>query len=355
MDCHTSHLISLFPAARLKSRLAKKTLAVLQNKTLNMQTLAGMAVDKGPDNDRNRSRVCQELCLVKFEMTHNAARTAAGPKHSKLQRRVAPVSTVKRGAPTLNGDAATAQAGRIRPQLDRLPVIPRALLVVAYALRDVACNGRAPCSSGRYPDPEWREALDLVPFSRHALHVRLDAALVANLLTRSHETGFSLAQRCGVRCTSQYGCGTYVDTRSGLEGHASEKRVHCRAPSRASMCCYARRASLATKGSRRPPGHVRLRACARHCRRSKTQQGLQGWRYGEHKLRGKPIQGALLEVQFSRRNGGEMQRHLSPLLFCRLGPQWNVRMTCGTNCVLVVRGPAHHSLDGHQQRMSESG
>jgi len=65
-------------------------------------------------------------------------------------------------AATLNGDAATAQAGRIRPQLDRLPVIPRALLVVAYALRDVACNGRAPCCSGRYPDPELREALDRV-------------------------------------------------------------------------------------------------------------------------------------------------------------------------------------------------
>ncbi|WP_233872440.1 hypothetical protein [Paraburkholderia adhaesiva] len=105
---------------------------------------------------------------------------------------------------TLTGDAATAQAGRIRRQLDRLAPVPRALLVVAYAPRDVACNCRAPCCSGRYPNPEWRDALDLVVahtaplMAGHAPNVRLRAALVANLLTRTHETAVSLAQRCGV-------------------------------------------------------------------------------------------------------------------------------------------------------------
>ncbi|WP_198362680.1 hypothetical protein [Burkholderia ubonensis] len=55
---------------------------------------------------------------------------------------------------TLTGTDATAQAGRIRRQLDRLPPVPRALLVVAYAPREIACSCRAPCCSGRYPNPE---------------------------------------------------------------------------------------------------------------------------------------------------------------------------------------------------------
>ncbi|WP_051390800.1 hypothetical protein [Paraburkholderia mimosarum] len=108
------------------------------------------------------------------------------------------------GAATLTGEDATAQAGRIRRQLDRLPAIPRALLVVAYAPRDLACNCRAPCCAGRYPNPEWREALDLVVvhtaplLAGHAPNIRLRVALVANLLTRTHETAVGLAQRCGV-------------------------------------------------------------------------------------------------------------------------------------------------------------
>ncbi|WP_233869616.1 hypothetical protein [Paraburkholderia adhaesiva] len=107
-------------------------------------------------------------------------------------------------AATLSGDAATAQAGRIRRQLDRLSPVPRALLVVAYAPRDIVCNCRAPCCSGRYPNPEWRNALDLVVVHTGPLltgcvpNVRLRTALVANLLTRTHETAVSLAQRCGV-------------------------------------------------------------------------------------------------------------------------------------------------------------
>jgi len=99
---------------------------------------------------------------------------------------------------TLTGDAATAQAGCIRRRLDRLAPVPRALLVVAYAPRDVACNCRAPCCAGRYPNPEWREALDLVVahtaplLAGHAPNVRLRAALVANLWIDLHvEQGFT--------------------------------------------------------------------------------------------------------------------------------------------------------------------
>ncbi|MFP4891244.1 hypothetical protein [Paraburkholderia sp. EG304] len=108
------------------------------------------------------------------------------------------------GPATLTGDAATAQAGRIRRQLDRLPAIPRAILVVAYAPRDLACHCRAPCCTGRYPNPEWRDALDVVVIhtgpllAGHAPNIRLRMALVANILTRTHETAVSLAQRCGV-------------------------------------------------------------------------------------------------------------------------------------------------------------
>ncbi|MFP4895793.1 hypothetical protein [Paraburkholderia sp. EG304] len=108
------------------------------------------------------------------------------------------------GAAILTGDEATAQAGRIRRQLDRLAPVPRALIVVAHAPRDLACNCRAPCCAGRYPNPEWREALDVVLAHSapllvgHASNIRLRTVLVANLLTRTHETAVSVAQRCGV-------------------------------------------------------------------------------------------------------------------------------------------------------------
>ncbi|WP_175950360.1 hypothetical protein [Burkholderia sp. BCC0405] len=102
------------------------------------------------------------------------------------------------------GQDATAQAGRIRRQLDRLPRIPRALLVVAYAPRDISCACRAPCCSGHFPNPEWQDALTtLVAHTRpllpgHTPNPRLRGALIANLLTHTHETAVSVAQRCGV-------------------------------------------------------------------------------------------------------------------------------------------------------------
>jgi hypothetical protein len=107
-------------------------------------------------------------------------------------------------AGTLAGDDATAQAGRIRRQLDRLAPVPRALLVVSYAPRDLVCSCRSPCCAGRFPNPEWRDALETVvahtapTLAGHAANIRLRTALVANLLTHTHETAVSLAQRCGV-------------------------------------------------------------------------------------------------------------------------------------------------------------
>jgi hypothetical protein len=85
-----------------------------------------------------------------------------------------------------------------------LAPVPRALLAVAYAPRDIACNCRSPCCAGRYPNPEWRDALNVVMahtaplLTGHAPNVRLRAALVTYLLTRTRETAVSLAQRCGV-------------------------------------------------------------------------------------------------------------------------------------------------------------
>ena len=123
-------------------------------------------------------------------------------RHAVERGGVCSLGVLHQGVPsaaTLTGDASTAQAGRIRRQLDRMSPVPRALLVVAYAPRDVVCNCRAPCCSGRYPNPEWRDALDAVVAHTapllvgHAPNVRLRAALVANLLTRTHETAVSLS------------------------------------------------------------------------------------------------------------------------------------------------------------------
>jgi hypothetical protein len=117
------------------------------------------------------------------------------------------LGTLHQGIPsiaTLMGDDASIQAARIRRQLERLPVVSRALLIVAYAPRDVDCNCRAACCAGRYPNPEWREALDVVLIHTapllvgHAPNIRLRSAIVANLLTHTRETAVGLAARCGV-------------------------------------------------------------------------------------------------------------------------------------------------------------
>jgi hypothetical protein len=111
------------------------------------------------------------------------------------------------GAPCLSvlGDEyAAAQAGRIRRQLDRLQPVPRALLLVAYAPRDVVCACGSRCCAGHYPNPEWQEALGVVLEHTAPLlaskvpNRRLRETLIANLLRHTHETHVALAQRCGV-------------------------------------------------------------------------------------------------------------------------------------------------------------
>jgi hypothetical protein len=128
-------------------------------------------------------------------------------RHCVERGGVSSLAVLHQGVPsiaTLAGDAATVQAARIRRQLERLPVVPRSLLIVAYAPRDLDCSCRAPCCSGRYPNTEWREALDVVLLhtapllAGHAPNIRLRTALVANLLTHTRETAVSLAARCGV-------------------------------------------------------------------------------------------------------------------------------------------------------------
>lgn len=133
--------------------------------------------------------------------TGTAAALRAALRHCVERGATSALGVLHQGVPapsTLIGTDATAQAGRIRRHLDRLQPVPRALLVVAYAPRDVTCNCRAPCCSGRYDNPEWRNALELVVahtaplLAGHAPNVRLRTALVSNLLTRTHETAVSV-------------------------------------------------------------------------------------------------------------------------------------------------------------------
>ncbi|KDR31544.1 hypothetical protein BG60_29035 [Caballeronia zhejiangensis] len=111
------------------------------------------------------------------------------------------------GAPSpvaLAGSDGTAQAARIRRQLERLDALPRDLLVVAYAPRDIVCVCGSPCCAGRYANPEWKDALNAVLvhveplLSGHMANYRLRSTLAANALTRTKETAVAIAARCGV-------------------------------------------------------------------------------------------------------------------------------------------------------------
>ncbi|WP_322031212.1 hypothetical protein [Paraburkholderia sp. J76] len=62
-------------------------------------------------------------------------------------------------ASKLTGTDATAQAARIRRQLEQLALAPRALLVIAYARRTLKCSCGARCCGGSYPNPEWADAM----------------------------------------------------------------------------------------------------------------------------------------------------------------------------------------------------
>jgi hypothetical protein len=107
-------------------------------------------------------------------------------------------------ASTLTGTDATAQAARIRRQLDRLAPGSRALLVIAYAPRSLKCSCGARCCAGSYLNPEWDDAMRVTRahvapvLTAHAANERLHRAIIANALTRTKETAVSLAERCGV-------------------------------------------------------------------------------------------------------------------------------------------------------------
>ncbi|QCP54419.1 hypothetical protein FAZ95_36465 [Trinickia violacea] len=140
------------------------------------------------------------------------------------------------GETVLLGEAACVQATRIRRQLEQLPPLQQALLTVSYAPREVVCCRRRRRCAGHYPNPEWAHALALVVahtaplFIAHSPNLRLRQALVANLLTHTHETAVELAARCGVhRITvanhtailSHAMIGTR--TKGGALNHASER------------------------------------------------------------------------------------------------------------------------------------
>jgi hypothetical protein len=104
----------------------------------------------------------------------------------------------------LTGTDATAQAARVRRQLERLAPLSCALLVIAYAPRALKCSCGARCCAGGYPNPEWEDAMrtalaHIAPLlSGKAANERLHRAIVANALTHTKETAISLAERCGV-------------------------------------------------------------------------------------------------------------------------------------------------------------
>ena len=105
---------------------------------------------------------------------------------------------------TLTGTDATAQAARIRRQLERLAPVPRALPVIAYAPRSLKCSCGARCCSGGDPNPEWAEAMRVALahlaslVAEYAANETLHSAIIANALPSTKETAVSLAERCGV-------------------------------------------------------------------------------------------------------------------------------------------------------------
>lgn len=128
-------------------------------------------------------------------------------RHAAERGGMSSLGVLHQGVPsasTLTGTDATAQAARIRRQLERLAPTPRALLVIAYAPRALKCSCGARCCAGSYPNPEWAEAMRVALayvaplLAGHAANDRLRAAIVANALTRTKETAVSLAERCGV-------------------------------------------------------------------------------------------------------------------------------------------------------------
>ncbi|NML31230.1 hypothetical protein [Paraburkholderia antibiotica] len=135
--------------------------------------------------------------LALRDALRHAVERSAASSFGTLHRRVPPESA-------LTGLDGTAQAARIRRQLERLTPLSCALLVVAHAPRTLKCSCGARCCSGGYPNPEWEQAMHgvlvhVTPLlARRAANRKLHRAIIANALTRTKETTVSLAQRCGV-------------------------------------------------------------------------------------------------------------------------------------------------------------
>ncbi|MFB9123442.1 hypothetical protein E2553_05005 [Paraburkholderia dipogonis] len=128
-------------------------------------------------------------------------------RHAVERGGMSSLGVLHQGVPspsTLTGTDATAQAARVRRQLDRLAPLSRALLVIAYAPRALKCSCGTRCCSGSYPNPEWEDAMratlaHVAPLlTGKAANEWLHRAIVANVLTRTKETAVSLAERCGV-------------------------------------------------------------------------------------------------------------------------------------------------------------
>lgn len=124
-------------------------------------------------------------------------------RHAVERGGMSSLGVLHQGVPSpsaLTGTDATAQAARVRRQLERLAPLPRALLVIAYAPRSLKCS----CCAGSYPNPEWEDAMratlaHVAPLlTGKAANERLHRAIVANVLTHTKETAVSLAERCGV-------------------------------------------------------------------------------------------------------------------------------------------------------------
>lgn len=128
-------------------------------------------------------------------------------RHAVERGGMSSLGVLHQGVPspsTLTGTDATAQAARVRRQLDRLAPLPRALLVIACAPRSLKCSCGSRCCAGSYPNPEWEDAMrttlaHVAPLlAGRAANERLHRTIIANALTRMKETAVSLGERCGV-------------------------------------------------------------------------------------------------------------------------------------------------------------
>jgi len=139
--------------------------------------------------------------------SNHAAALRDALRHAVERGGASSLGVLHQGVPsasTLTGTDATAQAARVRRQLDQLAPLGRALLVLAYAPQTLRCSCGARCCSGSYPNPEWDHAMRLVLahiaplLAGHAANQKLHRAIIANALTRTRETTVNLAERCGV-------------------------------------------------------------------------------------------------------------------------------------------------------------